>query len=130
MEAVWQARGRVARMDEDSQRISTPLHESVRGGHLALTREVLARGADVNAVDSDLKTPLHVACEEQHADVALELIVMKADVDARDALGQTALHRTIFTAAGIEVLQVLLEHGRANAARGDASIGATPLMLA
>mmetsp|Transcript_91796 Transcript_91796/g.259188 ORF Transcript_91796/g.259188 Transcript_91796/m.259188 type:complete len:372 (-) Transcript_91796:70-1185(-) len=107
---------------------SSTLHLAVRGGHLALTRELLGKGAEVNRWDAQQRTPLHVACEEQHADLVLELIIAKADPDIRDATLQTSLHKAV-RGNNVEVVKVLMEHGRANATIGDGTM-TTPLMLA
>eukprot|EP00929_Paragymnodinium_shiwhaense_P112571 TRINITY_DN80819_c0_g1_i1.p1 TRINITY_DN80819_c0_g1~~TRINITY_DN80819_c0_g1_i1.p1 ORF type:complete len:373 (-),score=57.26 TRINITY_DN80819_c0_g1_i1:194-1312(-) len=108
---------------------SSPLHLTARGGHLALVRELLKRGASVNALDAKKRTPLHVACEEIHADLALELLFAGAPVNALDASSETALHKATRIGASVEILQVLIEHGGADPTIGDQSL-ATPLMIA
>jgi len=134
----------------------TALHSAARGGHLQLSTDLIARGAEVNARDAHMRTPLHVACEEDHADLALELIFAGAEVNAVDDVGHTALHRAVFTGgSNTEVLAVLIQHGGASplipdigpvtaprkstdmlVTRGEetgqlvAGVGATPLMLA
>lgn len=107
---------------------NSALHHAVRGGHLALCRELLTRGAEVNASDRRQRTPLHVACEEQHADLALELLFAKADVNVVDGNKQTALHKAV-TGSSVEVLKVLVEHGGADMTLTDGSL-TTPLMIA
>ncbi|XP_029653038.1 E3 ubiquitin-protein ligase MIB2-like isoform X2 [Octopus sinensis] len=43
----------------------TPLLEAVSGGHLGMIRQLLARGADVNAVDRNGNNCLHLAVEKE-----------------------------------------------------------------
>lgn len=40
---------------------STPLHESVKGGHLIVTKRLIDLGADVNATDNVGQTILRIA---------------------------------------------------------------------
>jgi len=107
---------------------NSALHHAVRGGHLALCRELLTRGAEVNASDRRQRTPLHVASEEEHADLALELLFAKADVNVVDGNQQTALHQAV-KGSSVEVLKVLVEHGGADMTLKDGSL-TTPLMIA
>jgi cytohesin len=70
----------------------TPLHVAALSGRADLAQFLLARGADVNARDSeDGVTPLHMAAFNGQRPVAELLLVSKADINARDREGQTPL---------------------------------------
>ena len=57
------------------------LHGAVAPGHLAMTRWLLARGADPNALDFAGKTPLRVALDAGHAEIA-ELLRAHGGIEA------------------------------------------------
>lgn len=106
-----------------------PLHLAARGGHLAMVRELLSKGAQANARDERQRSPLHVACEEGHEDVALELLMAGAEADAVDDLQETALHKAaMLGSASLAVFRVLLEVKGANASIGTGT-QTTPLMI-
>ncbi len=73
-------------------RDSTPLHlaisESPKSG---IAEMLIARGADVRAVDQSKKTPLHLAARRDDPRIARLLLDRGADVEARDAGGSTPL---------------------------------------
>lgn len=62
----------------------TFLHHAVTGGHLAVTQLLLARNANVHAVDGSMYTPLHVALtSNDHADsIVTALLERGASVTA------------------------------------------------
>jgi ankyrin repeat protein len=45
-------------------RIKQPLFYSVQHGYVAVTKELMTRGASVNCTDNRKKTPLHQATED------------------------------------------------------------------
>lgn len=47
----------------------TPLHQAVLDGNIAVTKLLVAHGADVNKQDEDFWTPLHAACAEGHSEI-------------------------------------------------------------
>jgi len=69
----------------------TPLMFAARDGSLALTRMLVAAGADVNAVAGDGKTALALAIFNGSYDVASFLVDSKADVNKADAQRFTPL---------------------------------------
>ena len=60
-------------------------------GHAEAVKQLLARGADVNAKDSEGRTALMFAVINLHRDAVLELLKHGADVNARATDGATAL---------------------------------------
>ena len=60
-------------------------------GHLDVVRELLARGADVNARRNAGATALHHASWKGHAEVVRELLSRGAAVNARASNGRTPL---------------------------------------
>ncbi len=108
----------------------TPLHVAVALGDREAVRQLLARGADVNAqVRSDESyspewgnTPLHIAARDGRREMVVLLLESGADVNARNDRGVTPLHRAVNHP---EIASLLIKHGaEINAA--DAQ-GRTPL---
>ncbi|XP_048237152.1 serine/threonine-protein phosphatase 6 regulatory ankyrin repeat subunit A-like [Haliotis rufescens] len=75
----------------------TPLMRAVCGGHIAVYRYLMSRGADRTLVDKDGHTLLHLACH--HGQLAmLKHIIADFDVNSKDTMGLTpvmtaVLHR-------------------------------------
>ena len=69
----------------------TPLMCASAVGDVATQRQLIARGADVNAKDSVQWTALHLAAYTDHTESVRVLLVAGAEVDAKDSVGQTAL---------------------------------------
>ena len=76
-----------------------------------LTAEVLiAKGANLNQLDTNLETPLHGAVREGHLRMTLLLLTNGADVNIVSPCSATALHvATIYR--GTDIAKVLKEHG-------------------
>jgi ankyrin repeat protein len=94
---------------------------------LEVVRELLGRGAAVDAALSEGATPLFVASEKGHLEVIRELLARGASVDAAADDGATPLF--IASQEGLlNVVKELLARGAAvDAARND---GLTPLLIA
>ncbi|HEV2295061.1 MAG TPA: ankyrin repeat domain-containing protein [Tepidisphaeraceae bacterium] len=108
----------------------TALHLAARDGDAKLVRDLIDRGADVNAaVRSGEKrspewgsTPLHYAVRDGHIEVAALLIEHGADVNAANDRGVTPLHRAIYNG---ETATLLVDAGARIDAPDDR--GETPL---
>jgi uncharacterized protein len=72
---------------------NTPLHAAVAGGHSDVSLLLIARGADVNALDSGRHTPLHIAAENGQLAVVEALLAHGADPHAFDVEDKTPLSR-------------------------------------
>jgi ankyrin repeat protein len=97
--------------------------------HPALAKELIERGADVNAAARNAfrVAPVHAAAAVRDAGTMRLLLARGADANARQQLGYTALH----TAAQLgdeEIVDILLAHGADPGAAGDD--GKTPTDLA
>ena len=69
----------------------TPLHEACGGGHTAVVRLLLWKGANPNvkAKDQDGWTPLHFAVLKGSTDVVETLLAKGADANVKGNDGQT-----------------------------------------
>ena len=76
-----------------------------------LTAEVLiAKGANLNQLDTNLETPLHGAVREGHLGMTLMLLTNGADVNIVSPYSATPLHvATIYRRT--DIAKVLKEHG-------------------
>ncbi len=109
-----------ASVDDRGRYGHTALHYAVRGGKLPLIKLLLARGADVHALDEDGLTPLsHLSKTRSKADPipVMELLAASgANVNAPDEAGGTLLMH--FARQGkAEPVQWLLAHGADRNAR-------------
>jgi len=117
----------VARVIEEFTRMPSELFEAVKSGDAARVKELLEKGADVNARDNKGWTPLHLAAQKGHADVAELLIKNGADVNAKNNYGWTPLYAAA-QEGHADVAELLIRHGAdVNARDND---GRTPLRIA
>ncbi|TDA41701.1 MAG: hypothetical protein DSO07_03190 [Thermoproteota archaeon] len=94
---------------------------------LEKVKELLDRGADVNAKDIFGDTPLHIAARNGHLDIVKLLLERGADVNARNESGDTPL--TAAAANGhLDVVRFLVNRGADIDARNDSDC--TPLHIA
>lgn len=105
----------------------TELMNAAKDGNAVAAKQIIERGADVNASTNKGKRALMMAASEGRTEVARLLIERGAEVDVADAYGTTALI-VAATAGHTEVSALLLEHG-ANPTVRDSS-GGSPLVNA
>ncbi len=124
-------------LDEDRSLIGsrshdgwTPLHLAAFFGHEAVTRELLARGADVNArsINPMQNTALHAAVAGGSAAVVRALLEAGADVNARQHGGWTALQGAA-QSGNADMVRLLIDAGADVRARADNNQTAMDLAL-
>ncbi len=108
----------------------TPLHYASGFAQLAMIKELIAHGADVNSTDHQWReTPLMTACGVcTHPFIITPLVEAGADVNLADANGKTALHHAVGPLTNRFVVRTLLRHG-ANPQIADKN-GTTPIRAA
>jgi len=107
----------------------SPLGLAAVFGHKAALQVLLARGAEVDAVDKSqfANTPLDAAVAANHLEVVKILLQNHASVNVRAAAGHTPLHKAAMN-GNLEIAKLLLEGGADVTARNDE--GKTPLQCA
>ncbi|XP_061670904.1 putative palmitoyltransferase ZDHHC13 isoform X1 [Syngnathoides biaculeatus] len=70
---------------------STPLHWSIRQGHLPMVIQLIRYGADPSIADGEGYRALHLAILFQHMAIAAYLMAKGQEVDGPDCNGQTPL---------------------------------------
>lgn len=93
---------------EDRNR-DTLLH---RTSSVEVARELLLRGARINATNQYSETPLHYAITNgKSLEFVRELLKHGADVDSTNRKGNTALNHAVKRGTSLEIIKVLLEYG-------------------
>jgi ankyrin repeat protein len=88
----------------------TPLMAASRRGDLTLIRELLARGANLEARDRQGYTALTWAVTGAEREAAALLLDRGADINARDDHGRTIAEKALVTQS-VDILRMVLEHG-------------------
>ncbi|KAK7434385.1 hypothetical protein VKT23_020230 [Stygiomarasmius scandens] len=97
----------------------TSLHNAASWGYLGVVKFLLAKGADINAVEGEYGTALQVAAWRGHLDVVKFLLAKGADVNAVGGEYGTALQAAACR-GHLDVVKFLLEKGAdANAVGGE-----------
>jgi ankyrin repeat protein len=89
---------------------ASSLHEAAKGGHQAIVRLFIEKGANVAAKDSSGGTALHEAAKSGHQAVVQLLIEKGAKVTAKDYYNLTPLHFAAYSGNRV-IVQLLLKHG-------------------
>jgi ankyrin repeat protein len=107
----------------------TPLHWAVESKNISMTRLLLERGADVDAVDRLRgRTPLHCATHDTSLSIVDVLLAKHADVHVSSTYSkETPLHLAC-GAGHVQLVNRLLEHGASIKAQD--FLGRTPLHVA
>ncbi len=88
----------------------TPLHWAARAGALDCVEYLIAKGADVNALNDNKRPPIVLAAERNEGATILALADAGADLDTQDKKGRSALHRATYEGCA-EAAEALLEAG-------------------
>lgn len=91
-------------------KVGAPLLQAAGSCNPAVTRQLLAAGADPSQAPERGVTALHVAANNDCVDVMQLLIAGAADVNARDGLGFTPLHFAAGSAK-VDAVRALLDAG-------------------
>lgn len=90
----------------------TLLHEANNSQTLVNNvRDLIAAGADVNALGAYGRTPLHSVARAGNIEVAELFIRHGADVNAKDESGNTPLHEAVGRVHGNAMVSFLIGHG-------------------
>jgi hypothetical protein len=116
------------RRDPNCPAGTMPLHFACDRGMPEVVAELLARGADPNAVNVNALTPLNVVARGWgNAECAKLLLEAKADPNIPDTIaGMTPLHWAA-AKANVEIVKLLLAHGANTRLKN--SEGKTPLSI-
>ena len=112
--------------EKDSQE-KTALHRAAQGGHLAIARLLLSKGANVNAKDNKKEIPLHTAARYGHMELIRLLLENGADINAKNNEKETVLHSAAWSKHK-EAVRLLREKGADINAKDD--FGYTALHVA
>ena len=67
----------------------TALHQAAAQGHLAVCNQLIAKGANINATDSDGNTPIMLACLAKKSNIMLALAEMGTNVAIKNKADKT-----------------------------------------
>ena len=87
-----------------------PLHAAAQANEVQKINELLANGADPNAVNEDGYLALHIAARKGAVDAVKVLIEKTADINAQGKDGDTPLYYAARSGV-IDTVRMLLDHG-------------------
>ncbi len=106
---------------------NTPLHNAAIKGSVAMAEILLAKGADINAVNTRMNIPLVEAIINQREEVSRLLIERGSDLKKRTLTGDTPLHYAV-RKSSVSIVSLLIEKGADIESKNDTQM--TPLYLA
>lgn len=101
----------VAAVAQTNQSLNDQLWEAARTGDAKSARELIAKGADVNAKFRYGQTPIFKAAERGNTEVVKVLLEKGADVNVRDTFYQATPLTWAVDKGHIEVVRALLDKG-------------------
>jgi uncharacterized protein len=101
---------------------NTALANAVKGNNVQIVRDLLGRGADVNALDRYGQSALMLAAHAGHREIIETLIAHKADLDITAKFGLSALMLAVVAGHG-EVAHLLVKAGADVSLRGTGAPG-------
>ncbi len=110
-----------------SPQANESLRNAASKNKLKEVKSLLAKGADVNSINSSKMTALHYASAYNHLQVCKVLIAHGADVNAKNFKGMTPLHWPA-KQGYIKIIKLLLKHDSDPHSKNNA--GKTPIDLA
>jgi ankyrin repeat protein len=119
--------GDVKYVNTKTSRGTTPLHYACISRNADVVRFLIAKGADVTAVNDSLYTPLHYAASYDNTEAVELLLKHGADIEAKSREGGTPLHAAAASGA-VNTIKVLTDKGADVRVRDKRS--RTPLLLA
>ena len=103
------------------------MHTAVFHNQIELTKQLIAKGADINELGANGYTPLHVAVGKGNVEMVRFLVGQKgANVSAQDEQGNTPLYYAVKN-KNLELVRILLQHGAKVDVKNRNSV--TPLYL-
>ncbi|MBI1216160.1 MAG: hypothetical protein GC185_10120 [Alphaproteobacteria bacterium] len=81
--------------DNEQQSLDQQLLAAAEFGELEKLKDLIAKGADINARSPSGDTPLILAAREDKGDIVAELLAQKADAALQNNFDQTAVHIAI-----------------------------------
>ena len=100
-----------ANADAESADGRTPLQLALESGNEFIAQLLILRGADVNANFASGETPLSVAVGNHWTSLVQLLLREKASSNGRLPDGRTSLHVAAEVGSGIEITEMLCDHG-------------------
>ena len=99
---------KLTQMQQDE--LNNKLINAVKNGDIKNVRELIEKGADVDAKDKSRWTALHWAACSGKVDISTFLIEKRADVNAKNNDGGTALHWAALN-EHVDIAKILIENG-------------------
>jgi len=92
--------------------IADPLDDAAKAGDVALARQLLDQGAEIDKLDAAGEPPIVAAALAGHADMVALLLERGADIELRNKGGLTALHAAAY-GGNLKVVELLVQKGAA-----------------